>query len=587
MDGGRNWTLRRSLRTWSVAFAPSPRGKAQILAACMDGLYRSSDDGVTWTMVNLPGATSWFNRLAVAVAPSNPNVAYVWGSQNGTACLWRRSGVRWVSMNPPEDAAVHQSWYDWFLAVSPDHASQIYIGAVHAYRGELSGSSFTWTNVSSNYSGGDSIHPDQHAIAFEPGNPDTIYIGNDGGLYRSFNRGLNWVHCNNGLVISEYEYLAQNHGSSRWLIGGTQDNGTERWTGSVIWEHVDDGDGGDCAVNRTDPRIVIHTYYGMSPLRSTSSGDWNSWFGIMPNTQPGEGSLFYPPFEASATNGDTVAIGGGALYISRDHGTNWIYLPFANAEIASALYIPDADHVYVGTANGTVCKAEWSGSSWGPLTLLPSPRTGAYISDLFVDPSNLNRVWATSRSTWGGRIFRSDDGGSTWRDCTWGLPGLPVNAIEVDPANSNRIWVAMDIGVYQSLDCGATWSSFSNGLPNAYVGDLLFHPHARVLRAGTRNRGIWQIPVDGWMAQPMTGVQFTGTLAANQTARWFTSNWPATWHVIWSMMPTTVQKGSPAITWKVQVERASAEYVTYWLMVTNLTSVEVSFEGRYSILSRY
>ena len=53
------------------------------------------------------------------------------------------------------------------------------------------------------------------------------------------------------------------------------------------------------------------------------------------------------------------------------------------------------------------------------------------------------------------------------------------------------------------------------------------------------------------------------------------------------MMPTTVQKGSPAITWKVQVERASAEYVTYWLMVTNLTSVEVSFEGRYSILSRY
>ena len=133
-------------------------------------------------------------------------------------------------MNPPEDAAVHQSWYDWFLVVSPDQASQIYIGAIHAYRGELSGSSFTWTNISSNYSGGDSIHPDQHAIAFEPGNPDTIYIGNDGGLYRSFNRGLNWVHCNNGLVISEYEYLAQNHGSSRWLIGGTQDNGTERWT---------------------------------------------------------------------------------------------------------------------------------------------------------------------------------------------------------------------------------------------------------------------------------------------------------------------------------------------------------------------
>jgi hypothetical protein len=234
-----------------------------------------------------------------------------------------------------------------------------------------------------------------------------------------------------------------------------------------------------------------------------------------------------------------------------------------------------------------VYKAQWSGSSWGTLIPLTSPRTGAYISDLFVDPTNLNRIWATSRTTRGGRVFRSDDGGSTWMDCTAGLSGLPVNAIEVDNANSNRIWVAMDIGVYQSLDCGATWRNFSNGLPNAYVGDLLFHPHARVLRAGTRNRGIWQIPVDGWLAQPITGVQFTGTLAPNQTARWFTSNWPATWHVIWSMMPTTVQKGSPAITWKVQVERASAEYVTYWLTVTNLTSAEVNFEGRYSTLSRY
>lgn len=587
VDGGRNWTLRRSPRTWSVAFAPSSRAKPQILAACEDGLYRSSDDGVTWTIVNLPNASAWFNRLAVAVAPSNPSIVYVWGAQNGTACLWRRSGGRWISMNPPGDVSVHQAWYDWFLAVSPDQASQIYIGAIHAYRGELSRSSFTWTNISTRWAGGESIHPDQHAIAFEPGNPDTVYIGNDGGLFRSWNRGDNWTDCNAGLVITEFEYLAQNYGSSRWLIGGTQDNGTERWTGSIIWEHIDDGDGGDCAVNRTDPKIAFHTYYGMSPLRSTSSGDWNSWFGIMPTTPPSQGSLFYPPLEVSATNGDTLAIGGAALYISRDHGANWTYLPFTNGGYASALYIPDADHVYLGTIYGMVYKAQWSGSAWGTLTPLTSPRTGAYISDLFVDPGNLNRIWVTSRTVYGGRVFRSDDGGSIWQDCTGSLPNLPVNAIEVDNANGNRIWVAMDIGVYQSLDAGATWGNFSNGLPNAYVGDLLFHPHARVLRAGTRNRGIWQIPVDGWLAQPVTGVQFTGTLAANQTARWFTSSWPAIWHVIWSMMPATVQKGRPAITWQVQAERSSAEFVTYWLTVTNLTPVEVNFEGRYSILSRY
>src|SRR3954463_6407467 len=86
------------------------------------------------------------------------------------------------------------------------------------------------------------------------GNPNTIYIGCDGGLFRSNNRGINWVSCNNGLVISEIEYLAQDYGSSRFLLAGTQDNGTQQWTGAPTWTHVADGDGGDCGVNRTNPR---------------------------------------------------------------------------------------------------------------------------------------------------------------------------------------------------------------------------------------------------------------------------------------------------------------------------------------------
>jgi hypothetical protein len=109
------------------------------------------------------------------------------------------------------------------------------------------------------------------------------------------------------------------------------------------------------------------------------------------------------------------------------------------------------------------------------------------------------------------------------------LPNLPINAIQVDPANGNRAWVAASVGVYLTTDGGTTWSSFAASLPNAWVGDLLFHPHARVLRAATRNRGVWEIPVDGWMTQPQCGVQWRGTLNPNQTQRWFTFNWPGTW----------------------------------------------------------
>src|SRR5215207_2630984 len=226
---------------------------------------------------------------------------------------------------------------------------------------------------------------------------------------------------------------------------------------------------------------------------------------------------------------------------------------------------------------------------WPALTAVTTPRTTppGVVSDLYVDPNNANRMWATYRTVGGGRVYRSDDGGSAWTNLTAGLPELPINAIEVDPRNGNRVWVGADLGVYQSTDGGATWADFSNGLPNMYVGDLVYQPHARVLRAGTRNRGVWEIPVDGWMTQPVCGVQWTGSLVGNETRRWFTFNWSATWHVVWTVMPTTPRPGAPQVSWTVQVERASAEYVTYWITVRNLTPDPVNFEGRYCILSRY
>ena len=124
------------------------------------------------------------------------------------------------------------------------------------------------------------------------------------------------------------------------------------------------------------------------------------------------------------------------------------------------------------------------------------------------------------------------------------------------------------------------------GLPNSIVGDLVFHPHARALRAGTRNRGVWTVDVDGTLRDPIVGRQWSGTLGANQTRRWFTFNWPSTWHVEWTVMPTSPRSGGPQLDWNVEVERADSQRSTYWITVTNLTNASVTFEGRYAILSR-
>lgn len=593
-DGGVNWTQRRNIvSAWSISIAPGGGATAEILTACSDGLWRSTDGGTTWAADALTGAPASFERLAVAHAPTNGGIAYVLGASGSTVYLWRRTtaGGAWSSFAPPSGLGTGQAWYDWFLAVSPDNATQIWVGGVDSWRGDLSGSAWNWTAISDKGSSGDSIHPDQHAITFEPGTPATVYVGCDGGLFRSPDRGITFVSCNNGMVITEFEYIAQNVGSSRWLIGGTQDNGTERYTGDSAWTHVMDGDGGDCAVNRDSPNIVFAEYYDISPQISNSSGDWTTFSSLSPPVPANESSLFYCPYTCSSSGGDTLALGTAAIYISRNNGTTWTRLTIpAPATNTSALYVPDINDVYVGTSDGRLFYSKWNGSAWPALTALATPQAGANVSSLYVDPGNLNLILATysnGNAGGGGLVFASTDGGTSWMNRTAGLPNIAINVVEVDSRNSSRVWVGTDLGVYQSLDQGATWTNFSNGLPNVLVGDLLFHPDAWVLRAGTRSRGVWEIPVDGWMTAPACGQQFTGTIPANQTQKWYTFNWPATWHIVWTVMPSTINTSGAQITWTVQVQRASNEFITYWIEVQNLTGTAVDFEGRFCILSRY
>jgi hypothetical protein len=85
---------------------------------------------------------------------------------------------------------------------------------------------------------------------------------------------------------------------------------------------------------------------------------------------------------------------------------------------------------------------------------------------------------------------------------------------------------------------------------------------------------------------PAVGVQFTGTLAANETRRWFTYDWPACWNVAWTVAPRTPVTPGPGLTWRTQVERASRERITYWITITNLTAAPLEVEARYEIFAK-
>lgn len=486
-NSGGSWSLRRRAKCWDISVHPRG-GSVELLATFADGLFVSTNAGTSFTAVPLPaGPSAAWARLAVDRVTAAPDVSYVFGAAGTRAYLWRRSGTTWTKITslPTPPLSVNQAWYDWYVAAAPDNKGLVYLGAIDAYRGSLVGSTWTWKDVTTQ--GNASIHPDQHCLTFSPNNSKIIYAGNDGGIFRSANSGASWTALNKGLGITEMEYLASDPNTWKWLMAGTQDNGTIRFTGSTVWDHIADGDGGDCGVNQLNPNIVYHSYYYVSLERSNNKGA--TWTNLSPPSIP---SLFYPPVEVF---GSTVAIGATSLVVTRTGGSPWttFSLGLSSGEVSTAMREIDANTILIGTNAGRVLRVSWTGTAWNKVVLTsPAPR---YISCIAVDPSNPQRFWVTLSQVGGAMVYRSDNAGSTWVASTSGLPSIPMNSVVVDPANYKRVWVAADVGVYQTLNMGGAWAPFSNGLPNAMAADLLFHKQDRMLVCATRNRGAWVMAV--------------------------------------------------------------------------------------------
>jgi photosystem II stability/assembly factor-like uncharacterized protein len=498
-DGGVNWRTVQPAATWDISI--NPNDPQEILAATVPGLVRSTDGGTTWTRVALPDSTpgSRFTRMEVCHAPSNPAVVYVGAVLDKKAMLWRRasnggafSAERTPTMDPDSD--IDQSWYDWCMAVSPVNPSVLYWGAVTLYKGIRGPGGWTWRNISSRNSG-DSIHPDQHHLAFDPSDPNVLYACNDGGIFRSPDGGTSWDSLNRGLSITEFEFLIHLESDDNWLIGGTQDNGTVGNPVNGQWDQIALGDGGDCGADDAN-KLCYHSYFGIwierAPVVATGAFKWKE---VSPPAPEDYVALFYPPMDVSER---TVAKAGVSLFVSDDSGDTWAEVDFGSTgdEKASALSIVNSKTIFLGTENGRMVRIARASSGWAKATVtqLTSPR-GDYISDIVVLGASQQVIWTSCSAFGGGHVFRSNNGGKAWSNRTGNLPDIPVNAIVIDPKNTERIFAATDHGVYQSENAGTKWSDFSNGLPNAVVGDMILHERRRVIRAGTRNRGAWEVDI--------------------------------------------------------------------------------------------
>jgi photosystem II stability/assembly factor-like uncharacterized protein len=497
-NGGTTWQTVQPATTWDISI--NPANPQEIFAATAAGLVRSLNGGSTWVKVSLSGVTSTteFERMEVCHAPSNPAVVYVAAVFNDRPALWRRasnSGAFSMQQAPAMkfDEDIRQAWYDFCFAVSPVDPDLVYWGAVYLYKGKRTSSSWKWQDISARNTG-DSIHGDQHHLAFDPSDPNVLYACNDGGVFRSPNGGTNWQSLNPGLGISEFEFIVQLESQDDWLIGGTQDNGTLGNALNSTWNQVALGDGGDCGAD-DDQKLCYHSYYDMWIERAPALGqNAFKWKDVSPPFPENYDALFYPPMDVS---GNIISKAGVTLWVSENRGDDWEELDFGGGgEKASAVVIVSPTTIFVGTEAGKILRIKRAANGWteATVTALTSPRDG-FISDIVVPGTPSKVIWASSSAFGGGHVFRSMNGGKTWADRGGNLPDIPVNAIVVDPKDRQHVFAATDHGVYRTLNSGAKWTDFSNGLPNMVVGDMILHERRRLLRVGTRNRGAWEVKI--------------------------------------------------------------------------------------------
>ncbi|HZD95342.1 MAG TPA: Ig-like domain-containing protein, partial [Candidatus Sulfotelmatobacter sp.] len=334
---------------------------------------------------------------------------------------------------------------------------------------------------------------------------------------------------------------------ANFAIGGTQDNGTEFMKSDGTWTRADFGDGGYSAIDQssTDTTNVTmyHTYFNLTDnliavaqvttAAGATEGNW-SIFGCP--AQPGltvngincaDAVLFYAPIALGPGIPNTLYFGTDRLYRSVNRGATMAAASqgFAccdpNTGIdfpVSAIGIsPQDDNVRIaGLTNGKVFATTLGAN---PMTDVTGTLPARFVARAVVDPNNKTTAYITLDGygtlasplahVWKTINLTGEPPTPTWSSVSSGLPDVPVNAFAVDPFNSGYLYAGTDIGVFSSIDGGATWAAYGTGLPRVAVFDLGINKVSHKVRIGTHGRGAWEISASQFAN--------TTTLGANTT----------------------------------------------------------------------
>jgi hypothetical protein len=488
-------------------------------------------DGTAWNdrTTGIPTANS--RTMTLALAPSSPATLYAkveadTGTLQGVyktttgAETPGGGGNAWAAvagggtLNDSCAGTFCYSWYNAALAVDPTDANIVWGGALAIYRTLDGGTSWTafWTGT--NAAMPVSVHADHHAIALDPTNSKIVYIGNDGGIFKSTDTSLaswNWNDISHGMIVTEFYRATSQQALATIMAGGTQDNGTVLSFGNRTWYEPGGCDGADVAIDAADASTVYGNCNGglyelANPVPGTPGGGSHiAW------AMPAGVTIASPLVSDDGVAG--AALSGGWTQatpadpeiwrvMKTTDGINWNNASptlAANVQVTAIGIAPSSAFMtyYVGTGAGEIWRTTTGGAPWTTASVgLP----GSWINAIYVDPANAARALASTSSG----LFLTIDTGANWSPINGTgatmLPTLVITGAAFDPTSANTAYVVTDIGAFRgtitpavgAAPASAAWAPFDEGLPDGLdINDLWVNRTTKALKIGTMGHGAY------------------------------------------------------------------------------------------------
>jgi photosystem II stability/assembly factor-like uncharacterized protein len=505
------WEFRRTAYSFSSGGASS-------------ALFKSTDGGKTWAKIHNGFPTGKLGRIAVSAAPSNSKILYavIEAENDKQKGLYRSddAGANWKFLNG-DFGLVVRPFYFSRISIDPKNPDILVKAGLFGSISRDGGKTFGSLG---------SMHADIHDIWFDPNDSQKMFVGTDGGVYRSMNAGstLQIVEC---LPVSQFYHVSLDNREPYYVYGGLQDNnswfGPSSSPGGVEardWELVGQGDGFRVYPHPSKPHIVYSEMQGAETVWRYDT-ETRQIKVIKPFAAEGDPKLRFNWNAAITTSlyqSDRLYIGSQFLHMSNDMGNTWkiispdlttndktkqnqadsggLSADNSGAENHCTIFTiaesPKNEKViWVGTDDGQVQLTTDGGKNWTNLTAniagLPL-NTWCY----HIEPGNFSEGTAYAifdghtRNDYNPYIFKTTDFGKTWKGIATPEIKTFVRSFQEDLTNPELLFAGSEMGLYISLNGGKNWSRFTNKMPAVAVHHIEMHPKTHDLVMATHGRGI-------------------------------------------------------------------------------------------------